>query len=402
MRAVIVQNGVLEVTDIGAPAPGVGQLLVQVERCGICGSDLHARTHADELAEVLHHCGYDRYMRSDERVVMGHEIAGTVTDLGPWSTGRIKIGTPVVSVPMVRRGSQVDGIGLSASAPGGYAEQVVLQESFTMPIPNGLSFDIAALTEPMAVGWHAVNAGDVTRKDVAVVLGCGPVGLAVIAVLRARGVQKIIASDFSAGRRSLAAAMGAHVIVDPSQQSPWEAAGHDGFVTGMPQEVGAGMDAMEGMLKLPLPWWQTWRGLQKAGATAPKRPVVFECVGVPGMLDGIMAEAPLHSRIVVVGVCMGEDRLRPSLAVNKQLELRFVVGYTPLEFHDTLTALAHGKLDALPIVTGHVGLDGIPGAFDALSDPETHAKILIDPAIAAPGIHSRASSPERNAVRPRA
>lgn len=394
MRAVVVENGALTVSDVDAPTPGAGQVLVRVERCGICGSDLHARTHADELAEVLSCCGYDRYMRSQQRVIMGHEIAGTVIDLGPWSAGRIKIGTQVVSVPMVRRDGKVDGVGLSAAAPGGYAEQVVLQESFTLPIPNGLSLELAALTEPMAVGWHAVRAGDVSKKDVAIVLGCGPVGLAIIAVLKARGVRKIVASDFSPGRRRLASAMGAHIVVDPSQQSPWDAAGHNGFVTAMPQEVGAGMDAMDGMLKLPLPWWQTWRGLERAGATAPKRPIVFECVGVPGMLDGIMAEAPLHSRVVVVGVCMGEDRLRPSLAVNKQLELRFVVGYSPLEFHDTLMALAHGTLNALPIVTGQVGLDGVAGAFDALRDPEAHAKILIDPTLTGPDIHPVAGGAE--------
>jgi threonine dehydrogenase-like Zn-dependent dehydrogenase len=129
-----------------------------------------------------------------------------------------------------------------------------------------------------------------------------------------------------------------------------------------------------------VPWWVAWRALDKVGATRPRRPVVFECVGVPGMLDGIMAGAPLHSRIVVVGVCMGPDTLRPSLAVNKELDLRFVVGYTPLEFRDTLHALADGTVKASPIVTGRVGLAGVDDAFAALADPEAHAKVLIDPA----------------------
>jgi len=107
--------------------------------------------------------------------------------------------------------------------------------------------------------------------------------------------------------------------------------------------------------------------------------VIFECVGVPGMIDGIVSGAPLFSRVVVLGVCMGADRLRPALAVNKEIDLRFVVGYTPLEFRDTLNMLAEGKVDASPMVTGIVGLDGVEGAFDALGDPEVHAKILIDP-----------------------
>ncbi len=117
---------------------------------------------------------------------------------------------------------------------------------------------------------------------------------------------------------------------------------------------------------------------EKLGAT-PNRPVIFECVGVPGMLDGVIASAPLFSRVVVVGVCMEPDRLRPAMAINKEIELRFVVGYTPLEFRDTLMMLAEGKVDAARIVTGTVGLGGVDGAFDALGDPEAQAKVLIDP-----------------------
>ena len=76
---------------------------------------------------------------------------------------------------------------------------------------------------------------------------------------------------------------------------------------------------------------------------------------------------------------MGADQIRPSMAINKEIDLRFVIGYTPLEFRDTLHMLAEGKVDATPLVTGTVGLEGVDGAFDALGDPETHAKILIDP-----------------------
>ena len=117
------------------------------------------------------------------------------------------------------------------------------------------------------------------------------------------------------------------------------------------------------------------------GARAPSQsaPVIFECVGVPGILDGIIASAPLFSRVVVIGVCMEADRIRPAMAINKEIELRFVVGYTPLEFRDTLHMLAEGKVNPGPIVTGTVGLPGVEGAFDELGDPETHAKILIDP-----------------------
>jgi len=111
--------------------------------------------------------------------------------------------------------------------------------------------------------------------------------------------------------------------------------------------------------------------------------VVFECVGVPGVIDSIIDSAPLFSRVVVVGVCVGPDRFRPAMAINKEIDLRFVLGYTPLEFRDTLQMLADGKVDPAPLLTGQVGLDGVAAAFAALGDPEAHAKILIDPRSAA-------------------
>ncbi|MFF5075453.1 zinc-binding dehydrogenase [Actinoplanes sp. NPDC000266] len=381
MKAVTLTEGRLEPADLPMPRPGPGQLLVEVKRCGICGSDLHARQHADDLADVLELCGYPRYMRSSQQVVLGHEIYGEVADRGPWTSGRLRPGTPVVAIPLVRRGRQVDGLGLSAHAPGAYAEYVVVQESLTLAVPNGLPADVAALTEPMAVAWHAVNRGEVTTKDVAVVVGCGPVGLAVIAVLKARGVRSVIASDLSPGRRALARECGADVVVDPALESPWQTGPGRDFVRSMSVEYNAGIDAVEQLSRLPVPWWSSWRILEKAGRTRPRRPVVFECAGVPGLIDDVMAAAPLHSRIVVAGVCMGADTVRPSLAVNKELDLRFVVGYTPLEFRDTLHALADGTLFASPIVTGRAGLAGVAGAFTALADPATHAKVLLDPSV---------------------
>lgn len=119
--------------------------------------------------------------------------------------------------------------------------------------------------------------------------------------------------------------------------------------------------------------------MDRLGATTPKRPVIFECVGVPGMIEGVIGAAPLASRIIVVGVCMGEDTLRPAMAIGKEIDIRFVFGYTPLEFRDTLHMLADGTLDASALVTGTVGLDGVATAFQALGDPERHAKIMIDP-----------------------
>jgi threonine dehydrogenase-like Zn-dependent dehydrogenase len=379
MKAVTCTNAKLDVVDQPTPTPAKGQLLLDVLRCGICGSDLHARNHCDEVADVMAETGYPDFMRSPQSVVFGHEFCGEVLDHGPGTRKAPKAGTPVVALPLLRRGKDVHALGLSTKAPGAYAEQLVVEQSLTLPIPNGLPADKAALTEPMAVAWHAVQRADISKKDVAIVIGCGPIGLAVILMLKAHGVGTVIASDYSPGRRALATQCGADVVVDPAQDSPYvKAKGHGHLETPL-DAFDLAIGTLEKLHRARLPWWHVWRAADKLGAASPKRPVVFECVGVPGIIEDIITGAPLFSRVVVVGVCMGADKLRPSMAINKEIDLRFVLGYTPLEFRDTLHMLADGKVDVTPLVTGTVGLPGVAAAFDALGDPEAHAKILIDP-----------------------
>ncbi|HEU5005763.1 MAG TPA: zinc-binding dehydrogenase, partial [Jatrophihabitantaceae bacterium] len=345
---------------------------------GICGSDLHARQHCDELADITAETGYDGIFRSNQPTVLGHEFCGEVVSAGPRAGKSLPPGTRVVSFPLLRSAGAVHTTGLSASAPGGYAEQMLVEESLTLAVPNGLSTELAALTEPMAVGLHAVRRSEIKKNQVAVVIGCGPVGLAVICMLKASGVRTVIASDLSAGRRALATVCGADVVVDPKRESPF-VDGH-GHLHSAPEVLDLAVGSMEKLRRIPLvPWWRIYRAAEAVGAATPKRPVVFECVGVPGMIDQLISTAPIYSRVVVVGVCMQPDKVRPVMAINKEIELRFVLGYTPLEFHDSLQLLADGKVNAAPIVTGTVGLDGVDDAFTALGDPETHAKILIDP-----------------------
>jgi threonine dehydrogenase-like Zn-dependent dehydrogenase len=379
MRAVTCTNAQLEVVDQPTPTPAKGQLLLDVVRCGICGSDLHARNHCDEVAQVMAETGYPDFMRSNQSVVFGHEFCGEVLDRGPGTRKAPRAGTPVVALPLLRRGKDVHALGLSTAAPGGYAEQLVVEQSLTLPVPNGLPPEQAALTEPMAVGWHAVQRGEVKKGQVAIVIGCGPIGLAVILMLKAHGVRTVIASDFSPGRRALATRCGADVVVDPAQDSPYKAASGHGHLETPLDAFDLAISMIEKLQLARLPWWHVWRAADKLGAATPKHPVIFECVGVPGIIEGIITGAPLFSRVVVVGVCMGADQLRPSMAINKEIDLRFVLGYTPLEFRDTLHMLADGKVDATPLITGTVGLPGVAAAFDALGDPEAHAKILIDP-----------------------
>jgi threonine dehydrogenase-like Zn-dependent dehydrogenase len=170
------------------------------------------------------------------------------------------------------------------------------------------------------------------------------------------------------------------VVVDAAEASPYTAVTRRGQIHDAPALLELAVGTSEKLRRLRAGEWHAWRLADAVGA-GPKRPVIFECVGVPGMIDGIIGSAPLFSRVVVVGVCVGPDRITPAMAINKEIDLRFVIGYTPLEFRDTLHMLAEGRVDPRPLITGTVGLDGVADAFDALADPEAHAKILIDPRV---------------------
>jgi threonine dehydrogenase-like Zn-dependent dehydrogenase len=382
VRAVTCTNAELAVAERDEPVPAKGQVRLQVLRCGICGSDLHARHGCDSWADLAQRIGYDRFARSTEAVVFGHEFCGEVAEHGPGCRHGSPAGTHVVALPLLRGSRGVDTIGLSSHAPGAYAEQVLVEESLMMPVPNGLRPDIAALTEPMAVAWHAIRRGEVSKRTVAIVVGCGPVGLAVILLLKAKGVRTVVASDYSPGRRALGAACGADVVVDPAEGSPFTAHRARGHITDMPSALELAVGTREKLERLPVGWWHVWRLAERLGA-GPKHPVIFECVGMPGVIESIIDGAPLLSRVVVVGVCVGGDQITPAMAINKEIDLRFVIGYSPLEFRDTLHMLAEGDVDPAPLITGKVGLDGVDAAFSALADPDSHAKILIDPLSAA-------------------
>jgi threonine dehydrogenase-like Zn-dependent dehydrogenase len=328
------------VDTVPEPEPLAGEILVGTLVCGICGSDLHALQHGELMVEASREAGAPTVMDLSRDVIMGHEFCAEILDYGPGTSGRLEQGTRVVHPAILIRGSEFHGIGYSNDVPGGFAERMLLSESMLVPVPDGLPSEQAALTEPMAVGVHAMARARMEAGDSAIVVGCGPVGLAVIAALRLADVETIVAADFSPMRRALAERLGAHVVVDPAQRS--------------------GFDA--------------WLGL---GRLRP--PAIFECVGVPGVLQEIIREAPRQSRVVVVGVSMQEDRIKPMVAVVKELDVRFSFGYSPQEFAQTLHALAEGRIEAEPLITGRSGLEGVAAAFEDLAQPDQHAKILVEP-----------------------
>src|SRR3954451_21038361 len=134
MRAVVCQNAELEVVERPARDPGKGQVRLQVMRCGICGSDLHARHGIDEWADLAEHAGYEHFGRPSEPLVFGHEFSGTVAEYGPGCKRDVPTGAPVVALPLIRGSDGVDLVGLTTRAPGAYAEQVIAQEALMLAV----------------------------------------------------------------------------------------------------------------------------------------------------------------------------------------------------------------------------------------------------------------------------
>ncbi|OBK21210.1 zinc-binding dehydrogenase [Mycobacterium asiaticum] len=337
MRASVLRGGrMVYRDDVPEPVPGPGQVLVAVRACGICGSDLHFAAHGAKVVALSNELargrgGMDLDLERD--VFMGHEFSAEVLEAGP-DTETHPPGTLVTSLPVLLSDKGVQPIVFSNTALGGYAERMLLSAPLLLPIPDGVDVKHAALAEPMAVGLHAVNKSRIRADEPALVIGCGPIGIAIIAALKVRGVETIVASDFSPKRRELAARMGAHQTVDPAQDSPFDTV---------------------------------------------KARVVFEAVGVPGIIDDVMRRARNGTRLVVAGVCMEPDAIHPFFGTGKEINMQFVNAYTPEEFGDALRAIAEGDIDVSPLITGEVGLDQVGAAFDDLADPDRHCKILVTP-----------------------
>lgn len=355
MRAAVMRHGTLVADEVPDPVPGEGELLVKSVACGICGSDLHALKHGAEFAAMG---GAGEPLDLSRDLIMGHEFCVEVLERGPGTVGRFAPGDLICSVPTTVHGGKLAALGYSNEVPGGFAERMLVSEALALPVPSGLDARRAALTEPMAVGWHAVQMARLDSDDVPLVIGCGPVGLAVIAALKQLDVRPIIACDYSPGRRKLAEQMGADIAVNPAETSPYERFAELAAVTGRGERLPEN----------PL-----------TGEPTLRPGVFFECVGVPGVIDQMLVGAQRGCRFVVVGVCMQVDQMRPMLAILKEINIQFVLAYTEQEFADTLTRIADGALPVDPLITGSVGVEGVADAFEALADPERHAKILVEP-----------------------
>ena len=204
MRAVTMQDAKLTVAMIADPVPGPGEVLVDVLACGICGTDLHCAAHGPELNAATKGAAGIELMDLSRPIVFGHEFVGRVVSYGPGTEARIPVGRRVVSMPVLPREQPVLLGFAGPEAPGAYAERMVLSEPLLIEVPDHVSTEVAALTEPLAVAYRTVARAELASNDVPLVVGCGPIGLAVIAVLKMEGVGPIVACEFSAERRALA------------------------------------------------------------------------------------------------------------------------------------------------------------------------------------------------------
>lgn len=341
MKAAILENGQIHVGEMPDPEPKKGQVLVRTNRCALCASDAHFFCSGASVVEMSKKYG-GPYASVDlsRPIVMGHEYVGEIVDYGSGSRRPLKTGTRVTSCPVMRQGGQIGIIGYAAGLPGGFGEYMLLDEDFLMEIPAELDDDQAALIEPLAVGLEHARSGEPQPGEVPLVVGCGAIGLGVIAGLKLKGIGPIVAADFDPRRRELALKMGAELAIDPRERSPYDA---------LP-EIGD-----------------------------RKVNLVYECVGKPGMLNQIITSLGFGSRIVVGGFCLEPEQIFVAAAQSKRLKINFACGEEPQDMELALRSIADGSIDVRPWLGTNIGLSGVSNALDKMNDPAAPVRTVVDP-----------------------
>jgi len=340
MRAAIFKemSKPLVIESVPDPVPGPHDIILKVRNCGICGSDLHMTEPTSAMPLAL-------------GSIMGHEFAGEVIEVGSavkslWKPGDRLAGFPVICcgdhTPCINfslRGTctKMLSVGLGA-APGAYAEFVRIGANSGYKLPQNVSFREGAMVEPLAVGLHAVDMARMPRGATVLVIGAGPVGLATMLWAKFLGARHVIVSEKAELRRKMAAKFGATDAIDPEKPLVSQ--------------------------------------VEKIAGKAPD--VIFECVGVPGLINAAMMEAPRGGRIVVAGVCQQADTIMPLIGILKELEIQFVLGYRPDDFDYVIAMIASDRVDVEQMVTDIVDLNGLPGAFEALRKPSHQCKVMLE------------------------
>ncbi len=331
----------LAIETVATPQAGPGELVLKVHYCGICGSDLHA-THPGAFVVP-------------DGTILGHEFAGEIVESAApgWKVGEMVTALPNNACADCRAaglGSCKDELailcprntltGFHPSAQGAYAEYIKVSAREALRLPSAVKSREGATAEPLAVGLHAVTKGKVGMGDRVLVLGGGPIGLAVTVFAKLAGARDVILSEYAAARREAAGAMGATAVIDPAKE-----------------EIGPAF-------------------LAKAGA-APD--IIFDCVGAPGTIQACVDLSRPFGRMVVVGVCMIEDKLLPMSAIFKELNMQFVLGYGRPDWRLVLDLLDSDRVDPRPMITDEISLEQLPASFEALRKPSTQIKVLVRP-----------------------
>lgn len=329
------ERPVLALETVDDPEPTGDEVLLEVEGCGICGSDLHVAG-----------------MVGPPGTILGHEIAGTVAAHGPdadaerWPTGTSVVARPFTGCGTCHwcaddRPDHCEHFGLvGLEHPGGFAELVTVPGGELFAAPKGLSGAERALVEPLAIARHALRRADFHPGEPLLVLGGGPIGLAVTAWARALGDGPVVLSEPSAVRREVAGTLGADITVDPT-------------ATDLMSAVADALGAPPGL--------------------------VVECTGVPGLIGEATFQAAVDGRVLVVGICMATDEFFPWFALSKELDVRFAVFYRSQDFVDTIAALEDGSLEAASMITQTIGLADLPARFAQMVERPDAGKVVIVP-----------------------
>ena len=324
----------LVVEEIPTPEPGLGQALVKVRCCAICGTDVHAYL----------------YDAPPVGTVMGHEYCGTIAAVGAgvtrWREGdRVAGGggmAPPGSVPSFKAPRfNYRTMGFDAKPVRAYAEYVLMEEWEPLPVPDGVSDEDAALCEPLAVAVHAVRRSALRLGDSVAVLGAGPIGLFCIQAARAAGAGKVVVSEPSAARAQAALALGADAVVDPKDGDPVEGA------------------------------------LARTGGAGPD--LVFDCAGAPSTLDQAMNMVRREGEVMLVALAWEPTPLLPVDWIAREINLATSFSTMPEDWLIALDLLRTGKARTGPMLSerSFIALDDIQAAFEALIRPSTQLQMVV-------------------------
>lgn len=341
----------LRVEDVPEPEVREGTVKVKVDWCGLCGSDLHEYQAGPIFIPTEEH----PHPVTGEHlpVVMGHEFAGTVAEVGPGVTG-LSPGDPVAVEPLIYDGTcyacrtghhnvceNVGFHGLSGGG-GGLAEYTVVPGHMVHKLPEGVGTDVGALAEPIAVGWHAMRQAGFQPGQTALITGAGPIGAMILLCLRAAAARWVAISDVSEARKQLARDLGADAVYDPREVDVAEAVRQ--------QTDGTGVD------------------------------VAFECSGAsPALQSAVAATAP-HGTVCNVAIWEKPAELKPNDMVLSEVSMTSSLGYA-YDHPAVLDALARHEIDTSRIITDRIALDDVveSGFEELINNKDQHVKILVHP-----------------------